>query len=164
MASLCQVGLVGGVVVLVPLVGVPFVGRCRVFDRGAGLGGPSSVPVPGVAVGDVSSVEVGAWHIVVMVVSRGRVIVFRSCGVACLWIWLRRSEVGIQSFGSKCRSAGNTVVGGWGSWYGEVFKGFWSFLCSCKKITGSFPGVSFMTIIGPWRVEASACMCVSGYW
>ena len=61
--------------VLVLLVGVPFVGECRVFDRGAGLGGPSSVPVPGVAVGGVSWVGVEAWHIVVMVVPRGRVMV-----------------------------------------------------------------------------------------
>ena len=62
MESVCsQVGLVG-VVVLVLLVGVSFVGRCRVFDRGADLGGPSSVPVPGFAIGDVSWVGVGAWH------------------------------------------------------------------------------------------------------
>ena len=47
MESVCgQVGL-AGVVVLVSLVGVPFVGRCRVFDRGAGLGGPSLAPVRG---------------------------------------------------------------------------------------------------------------------
>ena len=68
--------------VLVPLVGVPFAGRCRVFDRGAGLGGPSSVPVPGVAVGGVSSVGVEAWHIGVMVVPWGRVRVCLGCGVA----------------------------------------------------------------------------------
>ena len=36
--------------------------------------------------------------------------------------------------------------------------------CSGKNVTGSFPGVSFMTIIGPWRIEASACMYVPGYW
>ena len=118
MGSVCgQVGLVG-VVVLVLLVGVPFVGECRVFDRGAGLGGPSSVPVPGVAVGNVSSVGVGAWHIVVMVVPRGRVMVCLGCVVVCLWIWLRRSAVGLQSFGSRCRSAESMVIGGWGSWSG----------------------------------------------
>ena len=161
MESVCgQVGL-AGVVVLVPLVGVPFVGRCRVFDRGAGLGGPSSVPVPGVAVGDVSWVGVGAWHIVVMVVPRGRVMVFRGCGVACLWLWLRRSAVGLQSFGSGCRSAGG---GGWGMgivvWWGLERISVIS--CSGKNVTGSFPGVSLMTIIGPWRMEASACMYVPG--
>jgi len=30
--------------------------------------------------------------------------------------------------------------------------------CRGKNVTESFPGVSFMTIIGPWRMEASACM------
>ena len=40
MDSVCgHVGLVD-VVVLALLVGVPFVGKCRVFDRGAGLGVP----------------------------------------------------------------------------------------------------------------------------
>jgi len=58
--SVCGKVELVGVVVLVPLMGVPFVGKCRVFDWGAGLGGPSSVPVPGVAVGGVSSVGVGA--------------------------------------------------------------------------------------------------------
>ena len=134
-----QVGL-AGVVVLVSLVGVPFVGRCRVFDRAAGLGGPSLVPVPGVAVGDVSWVGVGAWHIFVMVVPRGRVMVFLGCGVARLWVWLRRSAVGLQSFGSKCRLAGSTVVGGWGSWYGGVLKGFRSFLAEVRMLLGPFPG------------------------
>jgi len=138
--SVCgHVGLVD-VVVLALLVGVPFVGKCRVFDRGAGLGGPSSVPVPGVAVGGVSSVGVGAWHIVVMVVPRGRVMVCLGCGVACLWIWLRRSAVGLQSFGSKCRSAGSTVVGGWGSWYVGVLKEFRSFLAAVRMLLGLFPG------------------------
>ena len=82
---------------------------------------------------------VGAWYIVVMVVPRGRVMVCLGCVVACLWIWLRRSAVGLQSFGSRCRSAGSTVVGGWGSWYVGVVKGFRSFLAAVRMFQVLFP-------------------------
>jgi len=35
-------------------------------------------------------------------------------------------------------------------------------LCSGENVTDSVPGVSLMTIIGPWRMDASAYIYVPG--
>ena len=54
------------------------------------------------------------------------------------------------------------MLGGWGSFYGGVWTGFRVILCSGGNVTGSFTGVSLITMIGPWRMDASAYKYVPG--